>query len=266
MKKETIDKIIEKLRLFDDDFMTVFFDNNIEDTQLVLRILMDIPDLEVTQVIVQRELRNLKGRSICMDIWARDSEDTQYDIEVQRADKGAEPKRARYNSSLLDGAAIKKKAGFQELPETYIIFITENDVLGKGCSLYHIERIITETGEAFNDKEHILYVNGATQEDSDVGRLMHDFRQSNPDEMYYEQLADTARNHKQGGGRPNMCKLLEDTIVEERKEASKEARKETIAETLGRFLKKMTPKEIMELGFSAEDIALAQDYGKNQNN
>ena len=61
-----------------------------------------------------------------------------------------------------------------------------------------------------------------------------------------------------------MCKLLEDTIVEERKEAHEEARKETIAETLGRFLKKMTPKEIMELGFSAEDIALAQDYGKKK--
>ena len=41
MNKETLDEIINKLRLLDDDFMTAVFDNNIEDTQLVLRILMD---------------------------------------------------------------------------------------------------------------------------------------------------------------------------------------------------------------------------------
>ena len=45
------------------------------------------------------------------------------------------------------------------MPETYIIFITSNDVLVGGLPIYTIERTVQETGKLFNDKAHIVYVN-----------------------------------------------------------------------------------------------------------
>ena len=48
---------------------------------------------------------------------------------------------------------------YQELNETYVIFITENDVLGANLPIYHVDRIIRETGKMFNDESHIIYVN-----------------------------------------------------------------------------------------------------------
>jgi len=98
------------------------------------------------------------------------------------------------------------------LRDNYVIFITENDVIGKSKPLYRIERRIEETGELFNDGEHIIYVNGADRDGStELGKLMHDFFCTDPDDMNYQQLAKKARYFKENEeGRAAMCKVLED--------------------------------------------------------
>ena len=57
---------------------------------------------------------------------------------------------------------------FKDLPETYVIFITENDVIGDNLPTYTIERQIRNTGQPFNDGEHIVYVNGADRNNATV--------------------------------------------------------------------------------------------------
>ena len=52
---------------------------------------------------------------------------------------------------------------YDALTETYVIFITENDVLKSGLPIYHIDRIVQETGEPFGDEAHIIYVNFPNQ-------------------------------------------------------------------------------------------------------
>ena len=102
-------------------------------------------------------LPNFMKRSVRLDILATDSHSKRYNIEIQREDKGAGRKRARYNSSMLDSTILNSGEDFEVLPETSVIFITENDVLGKGYPLYHIERYIMETGENLGMK-HIFYM------------------------------------------------------------------------------------------------------------
>ena len=105
-KREKIQKRIKGFRLFDDEFMTKCFEDDIECTELVLRIIMDKSDLKVKKAHVQHMIKNLQGRSITLDIDATDSEQKKYDIEIQRLDSGAKPKRARYHSSLLDANVL----------------------------------------------------------------------------------------------------------------------------------------------------------------
>ena len=50
----------------------------------------------------QQDIKNLQGRSVTLDILAVDTDNKVYNIEIQRSDKGAAVKRARYNSSLID--------------------------------------------------------------------------------------------------------------------------------------------------------------------
>ena len=78
---------------------------------------------------------------------------------------------------------------FDNLPETYVIFITKNDVLGYNLPINHIRRRSNETGEIFEDGQHILYVNSKKQDNTELGRLMHDLHCKETDEMYSNILA-----------------------------------------------------------------------------
>lgn len=212
-------ELLANYRPLDDDFMRELFRNNLELAQFVLRIIIDKPDLKLTKEETQYDLQHLFGeRSICLDVFGVDSEGQQYDFEVQRQDKGATPQRARYHSSAMDVDNLKAKKQFSDLPNTYVIFITENDFFGKGKAVYPIERMNLATGEPFHDGEHILYINGAyenKEDTSDLAKLIHDFRCSKAEDMLLPPLADRTRYFKETPeGVEYMCKAMEDRINE----------------------------------------------------
>ena len=70
--------------------------------ELVLRIILEKEDIKVEDVKTQYKMKNFQGRSIIMDIYATDSFGKKYNIEIQRSDRGARARRARYHSSLMD--------------------------------------------------------------------------------------------------------------------------------------------------------------------
>ena len=76
--------ILENLRLLDDIFMTVVFDDNIPATEMVLQIVTEEKDLSVTHMTAQREIRNPYAALDCMDILAEDAAGRRFDVEVQR--------------------------------------------------------------------------------------------------------------------------------------------------------------------------------------
>lgn len=209
---------ILQLRIIDDDFMRkVLADKDC--VQLVLQIIMEKPDLIVKEVNVQFDMKNLQGRSLELDVLAVDGMGQLYDIEVQRGDQKATPKRARYHSALIDANTSEPGEDFCRLPQNFVIFITENDVLGGGLPVYHVERTIQENGEPFGDETHILYVNAKIQDDTDLGRLMHDFMCRNPGEMNYKVLADRAKYFKETKkGVTSMCRMFEEVKEEGREE------------------------------------------------
>ncbi len=205
---------LQRLRgfcLLDDDFLTKCFEGDPKYIQLVLRIVLEIPDLVVVDVRTQVFVENLINRSVRLDILATDSSGRKINIEIQRSDKGAGWKRARYNSSMMDANLLRKGEGFDKLPETYVVFITEHDVIGKGKPLYHIGRYIFDTGDSFDDGSHILYVNGAYRDKTPIGKLMHDFSCTDPANMYYDVLAERVRFFKESKeGVAIMCRAMED--------------------------------------------------------
>lgn len=210
---------IKNFRLLDDDFMTVCFQDNIEATELIIRIIMEKSDLHVINVKTQYTVKNIHGRSVRLDIYATDNLNKKYNIEIQRLGKGAGAKRARLNSSLIDAREIPAGVDSEGLPETYVIFITEEDVIGDGLPLYHIDRYISETGKLFGDEAHIIYVNAEVKDETPLGRLMADFACTNPEDMYYSKLAKRVHYFKRDTkGVQIMCKAVEDMIYEEKLE------------------------------------------------
>ena len=208
-KKNRYLEKIKQLRLMDDTFFNSCFDGNIPCMEVVLRAVLGNDRLRVTEVITQQSVPNLYGRAVRFDALATDGE-TIYDVEIQRSDEGAIPRRARFNSSMIDSREVSKGTLFPDLPEIYVIFITEHDVWKRGKPLYTVRRTFEDTEEVFNDGTHILYVNGECQSESPLGRLMHDFFCSDPNDMYSDVLAERVRFFKEDEkGVAAMCKVME---------------------------------------------------------
>jgi len=207
-----LEKAIDEMNLFDDDLMSKVFDGNIEAAELILKIILQRDDIKVLSVKGQVDMKNpyAKGRNIRIDVYAIDSKGERFNVEVQRDEKGAHIRRARYNGSMLDTRMLKKKQDFKELKDAYVIFICRHDKFGKGLPVYHVDKVIRETGESYDDGAHIIYLNGIYKGDDDFGRLAHDFNCTNPDEIYYKPLAEGVRHFKEEEeGRDGMCESFE---------------------------------------------------------
>ena len=196
-------------RLLDDDFMTKVFED-ISCAELLLRIILIDEGIRVLEAHSQRGIKNLQGRSVKLDILAVDSHNRVFNVEVQRSDRGAGAKRARYNSALIDANVTEPGDQYEDLNETFVIFITENDVMKAGLPIYHIDRVVRETGKLFEDEEHIIYVNSQIKDETKLGRLMHDFSCTDAKDMYNKVLADRVRYFKEDErGVEIMCREME---------------------------------------------------------
>ena len=244
---------IKLLRYMDDEFMTVCLADNCEAVELILRIVLGKKDIKIKSLRTQEELKNLQGRSAILDVHAVGSDNKEFNVEIQRADRGADAKRARHNSSLLDAHMLKSGNKTEDIPDSYVIFITENDIMKAGKAIYPVERYITidENKVPFCDGSHILYVNGKYRGDDEIGKLMHDFSCTDPDDMNYEALAKKARYFKQSDeGGVAMCQMLEDM----RNEAAERATRS--AELKAKKTARETAKKMIEDGeISLEKIA-----------
>lgn len=223
---------IQNLRLIDDNFMTKVFEDK-ECSEFLLQVILDRDDLTIREVHSQYGLNNIQGRSARLDILAVDEQNKAYNIEIQRNDRGAEVRRARYNSGLMDANITEPGDRYDQLYETYVIFITENDILKAGLPIYHIERTIQETGMPFGDGTHIIYVNSQIKDDTKLGRLMQDFTCTNPDDMNYPVLAQRVRYFKEDTkGVATMCRAFEEVREEGKREQAVEFARSMLADDM----------------------------------
>nr|WP_289072211.1 hypothetical protein [uncultured Blautia sp.] len=240
-------EIIKNFTLMSDTFMRNVF-KHIECVEYVLQVIMDKKDLHVVESVVQKDYKNLQGRSAILDCVARDVEDKRYDVEVQQKNEGASPKRSRYHSGLVDMNTLEAGHDFDELPDSYVIFITRGDVLGLGLPVGHIDRKIEEVDQAFEDGSHIVYVNAAMQnEKTELGRLMHDFHCKDASEMYSEVLARRVRELKETEeGVYSMCQEMDEIYNEGILRGEERGEKKA---------KKATAISLAEMGLPVEQIA-----------
>lgn len=169
--------------LMDDDFFSEALDGKVEAVEYILNTILESSKREIL------------------------------DVEIQRSDKGTGSKRARFHSSMIDRSLLSKGEDFEDLVDTYVIFIMENDKFKKGIPLYHVERKITELDNTlFGDGAHIIYVNGEFRNmEHPVGQLMHDFNCTDAKEIRNPLLAEEVRYLKETeGGRSQMCRAMEE--------------------------------------------------------
>ncbi len=222
-------EVLNKLRPIDDTFMRMIFRDH-QCVELLMKIIFG-EQFSLKRFETQEDHKQVGSRSVELDIVVYTHEGAVIGIEVEKSKDNASPIRARYHASILDCDLSYPKEKWKEFPEIYVVFICEEDVLKNGKMLDHIQRY-REDGNIFGDKLHIIYLNASMQDETPLGKLMHDMLCNNPDDMYYEVLRKRVSYFKkQEGGKKTMCEALEELITEAKNEGRKEG--EDIGEKRG---------------------------------
>lgn len=209
MEQEKYAEEIDALTLMSDAFSRLVFKDK-ECTEYVINTILNRNDLKVIENTTQYDAHTLNKRSLYFDIYAVDSNNNAYNIEIQNDTNGAGQRRARYHSSVLDCTVAKKRMKFSHLVNTYVIFITKEDYFKRGKPIYTVKRKIEELdNEDFGDGSFIIYINGKNNDDTPLGKLMQDFNCKNPKKMHSEILSKVVSDIKYGKGKKKMCEILE---------------------------------------------------------
>ena len=223
-----IKHVIRSLCMMNNRLMNFMLDDNKEAAQVFLRIILGDDKIKVKNVRIQSFIQNIYGHSSQLDILAQDSIARYFNVEVQRSDEGAPARRARFYSSILDTHFLQPGKLYEELPDTYVIFITENDVLHDNLPLYNIRRRIDENAKCFEDGSHIIYVNSQRRDDTALGKLMQDLYCTEPKNLHYHEFAERMEFLKYSKeGEEKMTDVIEEYAAKKAEAVAKEAAKKT---------------------------------------
>ena len=203
---------LKGMTLFSSLLFRKAFDLNIPAAETLLRTIMENDKIRVARSKTEYTVTGLSSHSVQLDLLAKDEYGRFFNVEVQTESSGAPPQRARYYVGAVDTGHFEKNKDYHTLFDTYVIFITKKDVLGRGLPIYHIKRTIEETGESFNDGSYIIYVNGEMANDhTALGRLVHDFSCLESKDIYNETFKECVKRYKETEeGIKTMCKVMEE--------------------------------------------------------
>ena len=165
---------------------------------------------------------------------------------LQRADDDDHQRRVRYNGALLTTNLTNPSTKFAEIPDVIVVFISKFDVFKSSRPLYHIDRVIRETGKAVDNGFEEVYVNAEINDDSDVARLMNVFNTDTAydDENFPVTSAYKRRYKTTEEGVREMCEVIERNRAEGRAEGRIEGRAELIINMLKN---QMRPEQIAKI-------------------
>ena len=180
MNQKDIERI-RRLRPIDDDFFKVYVRPKEVVKEIVDAVLMK--DTIIKHYETEANMKNLSGRSVEFDLYAVTDDDVHINIEVEKSKSRTTSKRARLHSSSLTSSITYPGQSYEKLQDTYIVFMSEKNVLDEDVFIQNIERKLSDN-RLFDDGDHIIYINCERYDDSQLGMIAHDMLCSDPENMY----------------------------------------------------------------------------------
>ena len=230
-----------------DDLMFCKMAEHREFCEEILRVILEDDELTVLDAIPQWQGKNLTGRSVILDAKCVTGDGRQINIEVQKADDDNHLKRVRYNAAVLTTNISETGKRFEFIPDVCIVFISKFDIFDGGLPLYHIDKVVRETGQVIEDGLTEIFVNTVNYDGSKPARLMKLFTENDAysnDEFPVTSELKSRLKSSEGGSR-TMNEILEKLISDEKKESEKRGAKNE---------KLKIAKTMLEEGLSAELI------------
>lgn len=216
-------KLVQEMNLMDDDFFQKAMEDIDSCEELIQTILQD-ESLCVIEADTQKFLRNCGTRSVQLDLLCRSSNNRYFNVEVQKSDKDDHQRRVRYNGSNLDTYATEKGILFKDIPEVYVIYLAKFDIFRGNCTVYHIDRVVRETGEIVDNGFHEIYTNAKVDDGTKIAKLMQYMMNTNGECKEFPRLSKRVKYFKEEQeGVRNMCEAVEQYARERAERAMEES-------------------------------------------
>ena len=104
--------------------------------------------------------------------------------------------------------------------------------------MYHVDRMVLETGKPFEDGSHIIYVNGKYKGDDEIGKLIEDFHAKTSENMHFKLLADGLHHFKETEeGRDIVCESVRKYAEKQSQKSAEESRINTLVQNVKVLMK-----------------------------
>ncbi len=176
MEKEQIRKRAKqryrRLRFTDDFMFGKVLVNNPEICRRLLELLLQVKIKHISFPEQQKVIDILSdGRGIRLDVYVDDENGTVYNIEMQAILRKNLPKRSRYYQGMIDMNLIERGARFNDLKQSFVIFICLKDPFGRNLPVYRFENICIQDKSLFLKDDAVkVFINGA----ADTAELSED--------------------------------------------------------------------------------------------
>lgn len=131
-----MDKKMDNLNL-EDDFL---FAKVMSDQEICRKVLEKILKISIKKIVLPSNQRTidliLESKGIRLDIYVNDDKGTVYNCEMQRGKRRELPKRSRYYQGSIDLDLIAAGEPYENLKDSFIIFICTFDPFQEGRHLY----------------------------------------------------------------------------------------------------------------------------------
>ena len=199
---------VKDLRPIDDVFFEALA-HNPEVMEEILRTILEDDKLIVKDVIVQSDQRNIYGRSVRLDSLCIIGNGARCNVEVQRSDNDDHFRRVRFNESSITVKDSQSGTDFKDIPDVYVVYISEFDIIGSGHTIYHVNKVIAETGQIIDDGTKYVYVNTVVDDGTDIASLMSCFTKKEFDNPKFPKLSKEVKYIKNTeGGLNSMCTVM----------------------------------------------------------
>ncbi len=156
-----------------DDFMFCKVMQNEEICKTFLELILSDEIGKIKELSTQKAIiTNSESKSIRLDVLVTDDSNNIYNVEMQVVNQHNLAKRMRYYQSAIDVASLDKGAFYEDLNDTYIIFICMFDYIGRGHAIYEFENICVKNDLILlNDGVKKLIINVDKYEDTNSTEL-----------------------------------------------------------------------------------------------
>ena len=157
-------KTLEELTIRDNFMFSAVMATDSENCRLILERTLDMPIDRVKVVTEKTMVYHPEFKGIRLDVYAKEQTakgvvDRHFDVEMQVANKKIF-KRSRYYHSQMDMEILNTGLSYEELPDTYVIFICDFDPVGLGKYKYTLRFTFAEDNTyEYNDGTHTVFLN-----------------------------------------------------------------------------------------------------------